>query len=185
MEDNDLKPSSGLILPESAPSHRSRWLRTLNVTDAPSHTEDPHCGSIGHVLSFPESCRMAKKYGFDAVNADRSFVREQGAPNAADLMQQHNIQPGAFAFSAAFNACYTDGEFEQSLTHFEKDLEACREAGVQAETNLARMSNVCLLPSASTARLQRRESDNSTPDPCMTEASEDAHRRRAMSIRCR
>jgi len=129
MENKDLKPSSGSVLPESVPSQRSQWHRTLNVTDAPSHTDDPHCGSIGHVLSFPESCRVAKKYGFDAVNADRTFVREQGALNAADLMQQHNIQPGAFAFSAAFNGCYTDGEFEQSLIHFEKDLSACREAG--------------------------------------------------------
>jgi sugar phosphate isomerase/epimerase len=129
MEDQDLKTASGLISPDSSPSHRRRWLRTLNVTDAPSHTEDPHCGSIGHVLSFPESCRMAEKYGFEAVNADRTFVREQGPLSAAGLMKQHNVQPGAFAFSAAFNACYTDAEFEQSLINFEKDLEACREAG--------------------------------------------------------
>ena len=114
--------------PDSPPSHRRRWLRTLNVTDAPGHTEDPHCGSIGHVLSFPESCRLAERYCFDAVNADRSFLREQGPLRAVDLMKQHNLQPGAFAFSAAFNACYTDAEFEQSLTNFEKDLTLCREA---------------------------------------------------------
>jgi len=39
---------------------KRRWLRTLNVTDATAHTEGPHCGSIGHVLSFPESCALAK-----------------------------------------------------------------------------------------------------------------------------
>ena len=49
---------------------KRRWLRTLNVTDAPAHTEGPHCGSIGHVLSFSESCALAQKFGFDAVNAD-------------------------------------------------------------------------------------------------------------------
>jgi sugar phosphate isomerase/epimerase len=72
---------------------------------------------------------LAQKYGFDAVNADRNFVREKGPLHAADLMKQHTIQPAAFAFSAAFNACYSDAEFEQSLTIFEKDLAACREAG--------------------------------------------------------
>jgi sugar phosphate isomerase/epimerase len=129
MEDNDLKTTPVVSLPEITPSPRSRWLRTLNVTDAPGHTDKPHCGSIGHILSFPESCRLAKRYGFDAVNADRAFLREQGPPKAVDLMKQHTIQPGAFAFSAAFNACYTDADFEQSLTNFEKDLSSCRAAG--------------------------------------------------------
>jgi sugar phosphate isomerase/epimerase len=129
MENMDVNTSSGPTLPDASPPRRRRWLRTLNVTDAPSHTDDPHCGSIGHVMSFPESCRLAEKYGFDAVNADRTYVREEGPPNAAAMMQRHNIQPGAFAFSAAFNGCYSDAEFEQSLTHFETDLAACREAG--------------------------------------------------------
>jgi len=129
MENKDLKPSSGSVLPDASLSHRRRWLRTLNVTDAPSHTDAPHCGSIGHVLSFPESCRLAEKYGFDAVNADRTYVREEGPLNAADVMQEHNIQPGAFAFSAAFNGCYSDAEFERSLAHFEKDVAACQAAG--------------------------------------------------------
>jgi sugar phosphate isomerase/epimerase len=108
---------------------QSRWLRTLNVTDAPAHTDDPHCGSIGHVLSFPESCRLAQRFGFDAVNADRHFLREHGPDQALHLMSQHQLQPGAFAFSAAFNACYTDAEFDQSLAGFERDLSLCRDAG--------------------------------------------------------
>jgi sugar phosphate isomerase/epimerase len=129
MEINDLNASPKNSLPVTIPPHRSRWLRTLNVTDAPAHTDDPHCGSIGHVLSFPESCRLAEKFGFDAVNADRFFLREQGPLEAVDLMKQHNIQPGAFAFSAAFNGCYSDSDFEQSLKGFEEDLSLCREAG--------------------------------------------------------
>jgi sugar phosphate isomerase/epimerase len=108
---------------------RRRWLRTLNVTDAPAHTDRPHCGSIGHVLPFQESCRLAQKFGFDAINADRSFLREHHPNQAIDLMKQHDLKPGAFAFSAAFNECYTDADFEQSLTAFEQDLALCREAG--------------------------------------------------------
>jgi len=129
MEINDLNASPGNSLPVTTPPRRSRWLRTLNVTDAPAHTDDPHCGSIGHVLPFPESCRLAEKFGFDAVNADRFFLKEQGPLEAADLMKQHNIRPGAFAFSAAFNGCYSDSDFEQSLRGFEEDLSLCREAG--------------------------------------------------------
>ncbi len=124
MEKNDLKASSG-----ASPSRRSRWLRTLNVTDAPAHTDAPHCGSIGHVLPFPESCRLADKFGYDAVNADRFFLKEHGPIQAATLLKRHNIKPGAFAFSAAFNACYSDSDFEQSLTEFEQDVSLCREAG--------------------------------------------------------
>jgi sugar phosphate isomerase/epimerase len=108
---------------------RRRWLRTLNVTDAPAHTDRPHCGSIGHVLPFQESCRLAQKFGFDAINADRPFLREHHPNQAIDLMKQHDLKPGAFAFSAAFNECYTDADFEQSLTAFEQDLALCREAG--------------------------------------------------------
>jgi sugar phosphate isomerase/epimerase len=129
MENNDLNASPGNSLPVTTPPIRSRWLRTLNVTDAPAHTDHPHCGSIGHVLPFVESCRLAEKFGFEAVNADRIFLKEQGAPETIHLMKQHNIQPGAFAFSAAFNGCYTDSDFEQSLPGFEGDLSLCREAG--------------------------------------------------------
>ena len=110
---------------------RRRWLRTLNVTDAPAHTDSPHCGSIGHVLPFQESCRLAQKFGFDAINADRQFLREHGPDQAIHLMKQHHLKPGAFAFSAAFNECYTDADFEQSLTGFEQDLSLCRDAGFQ------------------------------------------------------
>ncbi len=115
--------------PSLSPLHRSRWLRTLNVTDAPSHTDGPHCGSIGHVLPFPESCRLAEKYGFDAVNADRSYWKEHGPAQVASLLKQHNLKPGAFAFTAAFNACHTDVDFEQSLEGFEQDLSFGRQAG--------------------------------------------------------
>ena len=129
MGKNELKASPGISLPETAPLRRSRWLRTLNVTDAPTHTDGPHCGSIGHVLPFPESCRWAEKFGFDAVNADRSFLKEHGPLQTVDLMQQHKLQPGAFAFSAAFNQCHTESVFEQSLASFEQDLRLCSEAG--------------------------------------------------------
>lgn len=108
---------------------RSRWLRTLNVTDAPAHTDNPHCGSIGHVLPFQESCRLAQQFGFDAINADRQFLREHSPDQAIHLMKQHRLKPGAFAFSAAFNECYTEANFEQSLTGFEQDLSLCRDAG--------------------------------------------------------
>ena len=129
MKNNDLTASSETILPANPPPHQSRWLRTLNVTDAPAHTDAPHCGSIGHVLSFPESCRLAKKFGFDAVNADRTFLREHGPDQTVSLLKQHKIKPGAFAFSAAFNACYTDSDFQESLEIFKQDLSLCREAG--------------------------------------------------------
>lgn len=129
MENNALKESPGVSSSMTAPPHQSHWLRTLNVTDAPAHTDNPHCGSIGHVLPFPESCRLAEKYGFDAVNADRFYLSEQGPLQTIRLLQKHNIKPGAFAFSAAFNGCYSDADFEQSLTGFEQDLSLCREAG--------------------------------------------------------
>ena len=115
--------------PTPAPSNRSRWLRTLNVTDAPSHTDGPHCGSIGHVLPFPESCRLAEQFGFDAVNADRSYLKDHGSGQVAELLKQHNLKPGAFAFSAAFHASYTDEEFTQSLEGFEQDLRLGAAAG--------------------------------------------------------
>lgn len=115
--------------PEPSPLYRSRWLRTLNVTDAPSHTDGPHCGSIGHVLPFPESCRLAEKYGFDAVNADRSYLKEHGPAQVVGLLKQHNLKPAAFAFSTAFNACHADVDFEQSLEGFEQDLSLGRKAG--------------------------------------------------------
>ena len=108
---------------------RGRWLRTLNVTDAATHTDGPHCGSIGHVLPFPESCRLAEKFGYDAVNADRFFLKEQGPVETAGLLKRHHIEPGAFAFSAAFNACYSDSDFDRSLAAFEQDLSLCRQAG--------------------------------------------------------
>lgn len=121
------EPEAALNRPSA--NSGSRWLRTLNVTDAPAHTDSPHCGSIGHVLPFPESCRLARKFGFDAINADRRFLREHGPGQAIRLMKQHHLKPGAFAFSAAFNACFTDIEFEQSLSPFEQDLSLCRDAG--------------------------------------------------------
>jgi sugar phosphate isomerase/epimerase len=110
-------------------SRKRRWLRTLNVTDAPAHTEGPHCGSIGHVLSFPESCALAQKFGFDAVNADCDFLRQHGPESSRRLLETHCLKPGAFAFSAAFNAYCSDTEFEQSLVPFEKDLSLARRAG--------------------------------------------------------
>ena len=122
------KAPEAALKPSPTNVHR-RWLRTLNVTDAPAHTDNPHCGSIGHVLPFQESCRLAQQFGFDAVNADRQFLREHGPEQAAYLMQAHHVKPGAFAFSAAFNECYTDAEFEQSLAGFEQDLSLCRDAG--------------------------------------------------------
>ena len=108
---------------------KRRWLRTLNVTDAPAHTEEPHCGSMGHVLSFPESCALAQKFGFDAVNADRDFLRQHGPESSRRLLETHRLEPGAFAFSAAFNAYFSDTEFEQSLVPFEKDLSLAGQAG--------------------------------------------------------
>lgn len=129
MENNALKTSPGNSLPVTPHPRRSRWLRTLNVTDAPAHTDNPHCGSIGHVLTFPESCRLAEKFGYDAVNADRLFLEKYGPIEVVNLLKQHNIKPGAFAFSAAFNGCHSDTVFEQSLTRFEQDLSLCGEAG--------------------------------------------------------
>jgi sugar phosphate isomerase/epimerase len=113
----------------AAAARRATWLRTLNVTDAPAHTDNPHCGSIGHVLPFAQSCQMAANFGFDAVNADRSFLKETGPREAIELLRQYDLQPGAFAFSAAFNECYSETEFDQSLSIFEQDLSLCREAG--------------------------------------------------------
>ncbi len=129
MENYDSKDFSGTSSPVTAPPRRSHWLRTLNVTDAPAHTDGPHCGSMGHVLSFPESCRLAEKFGFDAVNADRLFLKDRGTVQAVNLLKRHRLKPGAFAFSAAFNECFSESDFEQSLTTFEQDLSLCRKAG--------------------------------------------------------
>lgn len=129
MENSDPKTSPADSLPVTAPPRRNPWLRTLNVTDAPAHTDDPHCGSIGHVLPFAESCRLAEKFEYDAVNADRLFLKEHGPLQVTNLLQRHHLKPGAFAFSAAFNGCYSDTDFEQSLAGFEQDLSLCREAG--------------------------------------------------------
>ncbi len=129
MKHRNLNDESERASKPSPMTSRGRWLRTLNVTDAPAHTDDPHCGSIGHVLPFPESCRLASRFGFEAVNADRDFLRERGPGQAIDLMRQSGLAPGAFAFTAAFHACYTDAEFEQSLAGFEQDLARCRDAG--------------------------------------------------------
>lgn len=105
------------------------WLRTLNVTDAPAHTEGPHCGSLGHVLPFPESCALAEQFGFDAVNADRDFLGSYGSKATGSLLKSHHLEPGAVAFSAAFNACFSDTEFQQSLALFENDLSLASQAG--------------------------------------------------------
>ncbi|BBO68921.1 sugar phosphate isomerase [Desulfosarcina alkanivorans] len=129
MRNHDPAKAPETALKTSPAKARCRWLRTLNVTDAPAHTDRPHCGSLGHVLPFPESCRLARQFGFDAVNADRHFLREHGPGQALQLIEQYHLKPGAFAFSAAFNACHADAEFEQSLTTFEQDLSLCREAG--------------------------------------------------------
>lgn len=136
MDSNDLETSS-----TPAHSNGSRWLRTLNVTDAPSHTDGPHCGSIGHVLPFPESCRLAEHFGFDAVNADRSFLKEQGPAQVVNILRQYDLQPGAIAFSAAFHASYTDPEFEQSLTGFEQDLALGAEAGFKCSVGYVQPSS--------------------------------------------
>lgn len=108
---------------------RSRWLRTLNVTDAAFHTDGPHCGSIGHVLPFHESCRLAEHFGFEAVNADLPYLKEHGPLQVATVLKQHNLEPAAFAFSASFNACFSDRDFEKSLDNFEQELALCRDAG--------------------------------------------------------
>ena len=101
----------------------------MNVTDAPAHTDGPHCGSLGHVLPFPESCTLAEQFGFDAVNANREFLRSHGSEATRALLETHRLESGAVAFSAAFNACFSDSEFEQSLTPFENDLNLARKAG--------------------------------------------------------
>ncbi len=59
----------------------------------------------------------------------RAFLKEHGPGQAVQLMKQYELAPGAFAFSAAFNACYADADFEQSLVPFEQDLAICRAAG--------------------------------------------------------
>ena len=85
-----------------------RWLRTLNVTDAPAHTDAPHCGSIGHVLPFAEACRLAQDLGFDAVNADMPFLRNNGPEETTRLLNRHHLKPAVFAFTAGFalnNSC--------------------------------------------------------------------------------
>lgn len=105
------------------------WLLTLNVTDAPAHTTGPHCGSIGHVLSFPESLKLAARYGFHAVNADRLFLRAHGPERTLELLEQYGLKPAAFAFSAAFNSDFSHEAFEKSLPEFEKDLSLCSRAG--------------------------------------------------------
>ena len=106
-----------------------RWLRTLNVTDAPAHTDGPHCGSLGHVLPFRESCALAEQFGFDAVNADRDFLQSYGPETTSALLESHHLEPGAVAFSAAFNTCFSDKEFEKSLSLFENDLSLAKKAG--------------------------------------------------------
>ena len=85
-------------------------------------TDGPHCGSLGHVLPFPESCALAKQFGFDAVNADRDFLRSHGPEATRSLLETHHLEPGAVAFSVAFNACFSDHEFQQSLSLFEKEF---------------------------------------------------------------
>ena len=136
MGSNDMETASATVH-----SNRSRWLRTLNVTDAPSHTDGPHCGSIGHVLPFPESCRLAHHFGFDAVNADRSYLKDHGPGQVAKLLKRHNLLPGAFAFSAAFHASYTDPEFERSLAGFEQDLALGVEAGFKCSVGYVQPSS--------------------------------------------
>jgi sugar phosphate isomerase/epimerase len=44
-------------------------------------------------------------------------------------LNQYNLTPSAFAFSAAFNACFSDTDFEESLQDFEQDLSLARQAG--------------------------------------------------------
>ena len=101
----------------------------MNVTDAPAHTDGPHCGSLGHVLPFPESCALAEQFGFDAVNADRDFLRSHGSEAMRSLLELHHLEPGVTAFSAAFNARFSDREFQQSLALFENDLFLASQAG--------------------------------------------------------
>jgi sugar phosphate isomerase/epimerase len=129
MEHDKLISSGQNAAPDSGHPSGRRWLRTLNVTDAPAHTDEPHCGSIGHVLPFPESCRLAEKFGFDAVNGDRAFLKANGPEKVSALLAQHNLKPAAFAFSAAFNACFSDAAFKKSLEGFEQDLSLGRQAG--------------------------------------------------------
>jgi sugar phosphate isomerase/epimerase len=71
---------------------------------------------------------MAADFGFDAVNADRSFLKERGPDEVIELMKHYDLQPGAFAFSAAFNQCHSNTEFDRSLAVFERDLSLCRAA---------------------------------------------------------
>lgn len=62
---------------------------------------------------------MAADFGFDAVNADRSLLKERGPGEAIELMKHYDLQPVAFAFSAAFNQCHFNTEFDRSLAVFE------------------------------------------------------------------
>lgn len=107
------------------------WLKTLNVTDAKWHTEDPHCGSIGHVLSFPESCELANKLGFNAVNLDLSFIRRRGSKSVLTLLSQHNLLASAFACSARINTKFSEIDFKESLIEFENDCRLAKESGYQ------------------------------------------------------
>ena len=43
------------------------------------------------ILPFPESCRLAQRFGFDAVNADRHFLREYSPDQAVQLMKQYGL----------------------------------------------------------------------------------------------
>lgn len=135
---------------------KPRWLRTLNVTDAPAHTEGPHCGSIGHILPFSESCALAEKFGFDAINADREFLKRHGPESVMRLLKTHCLEPGAVAFSAAFNAHFSDTEFEQSLVTFEKDLSLARRAGFKRCVGFVQPSSDLFTFHEHFTRLRRR-----------------------------
>lgn len=105
------------------------WLKTLNVTDSAWHTNNPHCGSIGHVLEFPESCVLANELKFDAVNLDFQYLRKCGPAAVTTLLNKHQLQAAAFAFTIQMNTIFSELDFKKSLREFNRDCFLAREAG--------------------------------------------------------
>ena len=99
---------------------------------------------------------MAEKFEFDAVNLDRSYLKNHGPAQVVDMLKQYNLKPGAFAFSAAFNGCYTDTDFEKSLDEFEQDLALGSEAGFRRCVGYVQPSSEKLSYHAHFALLCRR-----------------------------
>mmetsp|Transcript_22371 Transcript_22371/g.68884 ORF Transcript_22371/g.68884 Transcript_22371/m.68884 type:complete len:881 (+) Transcript_22371:41-2683(+) len=107
---------------------RRHFRVTLNTSDFPWACAEPMVGSMGHVLPFERSCELARRFKFDAVNLDMTFLEARG-PDAVREALGSDLEPGAFRLPVPISDEVDETSFARRLSQFESEAPAVHKAG--------------------------------------------------------